>query len=134
MSDCIFCKIAAGEIPSHKIYEDDDFLAFLDIAPASMGHALIVPKRHADDLFTLDADSVAKLMPLAQALAVKIKAATGCEGINLMQNNGAAAGQTVRHFHLHIIPRMENDGVLPPWESLPHGGDATAALAAEIRG
>jgi len=132
MSDCIFCKIAAGDIPCYKIYEDEDFLAFLDIAPASLGHTLIVPKRHADDLFSLDADSAAKLIPLAQTLAGKIKAVTGCAGINLMQNNGAAAGQTVRHFHLHIIPRMDNDGILPPWESLPHSGEATAAFAAKI--
>ena len=134
MNGCIFCKIAAGDIPCHKIYEDEDFLAFLDIAPASLGHALVVPKRHADDLFALDADSAARLMPLAQMLAGKIKAATGCAGINLMQNNGAAAGQTVRHFHLHIIPRAEGDGVLPPWASLPGSRDATAALAAKIRG
>jgi len=132
--NCIFCKIAKGEIPSHKVYEDEDFLAFLDIAPASLGHTLIIPKRHADNLYALDAVSAARLIPLAQKLAEKVKTATGCAGVNLLQNNGEAAGQTVHHFHLHIIPRMAGDGVLPVWASLAHDAEAFAALAEKVRG
>ena len=131
--NCIFCKIAKGEIPSHKVYEDDDFLAFLDIAPAAMGHTLIIPKRHAGNLFELDAVSAARLIPLAQKLAEKVKAETGCEGVNLLQNNGEAAGQSVFHFHLHIIPRFAGDGVLPVWNSLEHDAAVFAVLAEKIR-
>ena len=131
--NCIFCKIAAGEIPSHKVYEDNDFIAFLDIAPSALGHVLIVPKRHADDLFALDAEAAAKLIPLAQKLAAKVKATTGCDGVNLLQNNGSAAGQSVFHFHMHIIPRFDGDGLLPVWESLAHDAEGFAALAAKMK-
>jgi len=116
--NCIFCKIIKGEIPSYTVYEDEDFKAILDIAPSAVGHMLILPKKHADDLFALDAASAGKLIPLAQKLAQRVKEATGCAGVNLLQNNGAEAGQTVRHFHLHIIPRVAGDGILPEWAHL----------------
>jgi len=134
MSDCIFCKIANGEIPSHVVYEDADFRAILDIAPAAFGHTLILPKRHADDLFGLDDETAARIMPLAKRLAARVMAATGCAGVNILQNNGAAAGQTVRHYHLHIIPRREGDGVLPEWAHLAHNAEEFEALAGRIRG
>ena len=134
MNDCIFCKIANGEIPSHTVYEDERFRAILDIAPASFGHTLILPKSHSDDLFGLDDETAAHLLPLAKALATKVKAETGCAGINILQNNGAAAGQTVLHYHLHIIPRMDGDGVLPEWAHLEHDPEAFAALAGKIKG
>jgi len=109
--DCLFCKIIAGEIPSYKVYEDGGFIAILDRFPRNMGHTLIIPKEHCDDLFDLPDDLAERLIPLARALARKIREATGCEGLNLVQNNGEASGQEVRHFHLHIIPRFADDKV-----------------------
>ena len=110
--DCLFCKIVRGDIPSYRVYEDGDFLAFLDRFPRGMGHTLIVPKEHFDDLFDLPPELAGRLLPLAQRLAGRIKEATGCEGLNLVQNNGEASGQEVGHFHLHLVPRFLDDGVL----------------------
>ena len=109
--DCLFCKIVAGEIPSYKVYEDGDFIAILDRFPRNLGHTLIIPKEHFDDLFDLPGALAERLLPLARELAGKVKEATGCEGLNLVQNNGEASGQEVKHFHLHIIPRFLNDRV-----------------------
>ena len=131
--DCVFCKIIQGGIPSYTVFEDGDFKAILDIAPASAGHVLILPKRHADDVFTLDEASAAKLFPLAKRLAQAVKEATGCDGINLLQNNGEASGQTVRHLHLHIIPRQAGDGVLPEWAHLTHDADAFKSMTQAIQ-
>ena len=114
--DCIFCKIAHGEIPSSTIYEDEDFRVFLDLNPAARGHALIVPKEHYADLFELDEELCKKAMVLAKLLAVKMKAVLGSDGFNLMQNNGEAAGQTVFHFHLHLIPRYKDDKAGITWK------------------
>ena len=104
-SNCIFCKIAAGEIPSNTIYEDDEFKVFLDISPATKGHALIVPKQHYKDIYDIDEEVAARAMKLGKKLATHMTEVLGCDGFNLMQNNNAAAGQTVFHFHLHLIPR-----------------------------
>lgn len=109
-ANCIFCKIANGEIPSKTIYEDDDFKVILDLGPATKGHALILPKEHAANLFELPDDTAAKAMVLAKKLGAQIKENLKADGLNLVQNNGEAAGQTVHHFHLHLIPRYENDG------------------------
>ena len=114
--DCIFCKIGKGEIPSATIYENSDFRVFLDVAPANRGHALIIPKDHADNIFQLDGETAGKLFSLATVVARAIKEETGCEGMNIVQNNGAVAGQTVNHFHLHLIPRYENDGQHILWD------------------
>lgn len=108
--NCIFCKIAAGEIPSKTIYEDEDFRAILDLGPATKGHALILPKFHAANLFELPDDVASKVMVLAKKLGTQMKENLKADGLNLLQNNGEAAGQTVLHFHLHLIPRYENDG------------------------
>ena len=108
MADCIFCKIIAGEIPSYTIYEDEEFKVFLDINPASKGHALIVPKVHYADLYDIDEEVAARAMKLAKKLATRMTKVLGCDGFNLLQNNNEAAGQTVFHFHLHLIPRYEN--------------------------
>lgn len=113
--DCIFCKIANGEIPSSTIYEDEDFRVFLDLNPATRGHALIVPKEHFADLFELDDELAKKAIILAKKLADHMKRALGCAGFNLVQNNGEAAGQTVFHFHLHLIPRYEKDEAGITW-------------------
>lgn len=113
--DCIFCKIANGEIPSSTIYEDEDFRVFLDLNPATRGHALIVPKEHFADLFELDDELAKKAIILAKKLAGHMKQALGCVGFNLVQNNGEAAGQTIFHFHMHLIPRYENDKAGITW-------------------
>ena len=107
-ANCIFCKIIAGEIPSNTIYEDDDFKVILDVSPASKGHALILPKNHVADIFTIDEDVAAKAMKLAKKLATHMKEVLHCDGFNILQNNGEVAGQTVFHFHMHLIPRYKN--------------------------
>ena len=114
--NCIFCKIADGEIPSATIYEDEEFRAFLDLNPASRGHALIVPKEHFANLFEMDEEHLKKLIVLAQRIGKYMKEKLGCDGLNLVQNNGEAAGQTVFHFHLHLIPRYKDDGVGITWK------------------
>ena len=115
MENCIFCKIANGEIPAATIYEDEDFRVILDLGPASKGHALILPKAHAANLFELPDDLAAKAMLVAKKVGGKLKEVLGCDGLNLVQNNGEAAGQTVFHFHMHLIPRMNDDKVGITW-------------------
>ena len=114
--DCIFCKIANGIIPSATIYENSDFKVILDVSPASKGHTLILPKEHFDNIFDMDADTAGKLFSLAAAVARALKQATGCDGMNIVQNNGEIAVQTVFHFHMHLIPRYEGDSVQVSWE------------------
>lgn len=111
MSECIFCKIANGDIPTNTIYEDNDFRVILDAAPANLGHCLVLPKNHAADVFEIDSEILGRGFALAQKIAKAVKKATGCDGVNILQNNGKAAGQTVFHFHIHIIPRLKNDDV-----------------------
>lgn len=114
--NCIFCKIAAGEIPSATLYEDDDFRVILDIEPASKGHALILPKEHYANLYELDDKLAAKAMVLAKKMVTKLTDILGCDGYNVVQNNGTVAGQTVFHFHMHLIPRYQGDGVKLGWK------------------
>lgn len=128
-NDCIFCKIANGEIPSGTLYEDEDFRVILDLGPATKGHALILPKEHADNLYELPEEAAAKVLVLAKKMAIKMRETLQCDGLNLIQNNGAAAGQTVNHFHLHLIPRYENDGQEINW--VP--GEATQEELEEIK-
>ena len=110
MDSCIFCKIANGEIPSNTIYEDDKFRVILDNGPATKGHALVLPKEHYANVFEMPQDLLADAAVVAKKVATNIKEKLSCDGLNLVQNNGETAGQTVMHFHLHIIPRYENDG------------------------
>lgn len=114
--DCIFCKIANGEIPSTTLYEDDMFRVILDLGPASKGHALILPKEHFANLYEIEDEYVAKAMVLAKKMAAAMTKALGADGFNLVQNNGEVAGQTVFHFHLHLIPRYQDDNALVFWE------------------
>ncbi len=114
--NCIFCKIANGEIPSRTIYEDEKFRAILDLGPATKGHALILPKDHYEDLFAMPEELAAEAVKLAKRLAGVQKEKLHADGLNLVQNNGAAAGQTVRHFHIHLIPRYEGDGQTIGWQ------------------
>ena len=106
--DCIFCKIAAGEIPSRKIYEDKDLIAIMDLNPTSKGHSLISPKEHCTNIYDIDEDIAAKVMKTAKKLATKMTVALNCDGFNLLQNNGETAGQTMFHFHMHLIPRYKD--------------------------
>ena len=117
MSDCIFCKIANGEIPSATLYEDEDFRVILDLGPASKGHALILPKAHAANIYEISDDMAAKAMILAKKMATKMTEALKCDGFNIVQNNGEPAGQTVFHFHMHLIPRYEGDQLGITWKT-----------------
>nr|WP_295260829.1 HIT family protein [uncultured Blautia sp.] len=116
MSDCIFCKIANGEIPSATLYEDEDFRVILDLGPASKGHALILPKAHAANIYEISDDMAAKAMILAKKMTTKMTEVLKCDGFNIVQNNGEPAGQTVFHFHMHLIPRYEGDQVGITWK------------------
>ncbi len=133
MNDCIFCKIANGVIPSATVYEDDLFRAILDIAPAHKGHVIVLPKSHADNLFALDDDVAAAALPVVKKIATALKEALGCDGVNILQNNGTAAGQSVFHLHIHIIPRYEGDGILPVWPQGSYADGEAATLAECIR-
>lgn len=113
--DCIFCRIANGEIPSKTLYEDEAFRVILDMGPATRGHALILPKEHAADLYELPEETAAKTMVLAKKIALTMREKLRCDGLNLVQNNGETAGQTVSHFHLHLIPRYVDDGQKINW-------------------
>lgn len=113
--DCIFCKIAAGEIPSATLYEDDDFRVILDLGPASKGHALIIPKEHYRNLYDIDEEILGKAALLAKKMVTKLTDVLGCDGYNVVQNNEPCAGQTVFHFHMHLIPRYEGDNVGLGW-------------------
>ena len=126
--NCIFCKIANGEIPAATLYEDDDFRVILDLGPASKGHALILPKEHYANLYELPDELAAKVIVLSKKMITKLTDVLGCDGYNLVQNNGAAAGQTVFHFHLHMIPRYEGDQVGLGWKM----GELTDADRDEI--
>ncbi len=132
MDNCIFCKIAAGEIPSATVYEDENFRAILDIAPAHKGHVIVLPKTHAADLLSCDEAVAAKALPVVQKVARAVKSTLQCDGINILQNNGTAAGQTVFHLHIHIIPRYDGDGILPVWPQGAYAEGEAAELAARI--
>ena len=114
--NCIFCKIAAGEIPSATLYEDDDFRVILDLGPASKGHALILPKNHYRNLYDIDDEVASKAILLAKKMITKLTDVLNCDGYNIVQNNEEAAGQTVFHFHIHLIPRYEGDHAGVTWK------------------
>ena len=113
--DCIFCKLANGIIPTNSIYEDDDFKVILDLGPATKGHALILPKEHSNDIYDLPEETAAHVMVLAKKLAIKMTDKLNCDGFNIVQNNKETAGQTVMHYHLHLIPRYKDDNQRILW-------------------
>lgn len=115
--NCIFCKIASGEIPSATLYEDEEFRVILDVAPAAKGHMLVLPKQHFANIMEMPQELTGKAFILAKSMAEKMDAALGCEGINVLQNNHEAAGQTVFHFHIHLIPRFRKDKVNIGWKT-----------------
>ena len=133
MTNCLFCKIAAGELASATIFENKDFKVILDRYPSGYGHALILTKEHFDDLYQIDEETAGKLFALATVIAKALKQATGCEGMNILQNNGEVAGQSIRHFHLHLIPRYQEDGFALPWKTKEYTEKELEELAAEIR-
>ena len=114
-ANCVFCKILDGVIPSVKLYEDEEFVIILDIGPAAFGHALIIPKDHYVNLYEMPEELLGKVMSLAKVWGEKLVKALKADGLNLVQNNGLAAGQTVFHYHLHLIPRYEGDSVGELW-------------------
>ncbi len=112
MDECLFCKIISGEIPSRKVYEDADCIAFLDINPANPGHTLVMPKNHSENIYDIPESDLKKIITVVKKVAVDIKEKLNAQGINVMQNNGRIAGQIVSHIHFHVIPRFENDSVI----------------------
>lgn len=131
--DCIFCKIANGEIPSSTVYEDGDFRVILDMGPATKGHALILPKEHFQDVCELEENVAAKILPLGAKIGTAMKKSLGCAGFNLVQNNGTAAGQTVFHFHVHVIPRYEGGPSIVSWTPGSETSEELAKTAEKIK-
>ena len=132
--NCIFCKLANGDIPTATLYEDDDFRVILDAGPASKGHALILPKEHYANLYELDDALAAKALVLAKKMITKLTDIVGCEGYNVVQNNGTAAGQTVFHFHMHLIPRYKGDDVKIGWKPGKLTEEDKSAILSKIVG
>ena len=133
MTDCLFCKIVAGEIPAQIVYEDDRTIAFMDIAPATRGHCLVIPRVHTDDLLTADAEDVAACARAAQELARRAYEDLGAAGVNLLQSSGSAAWQSVFHLHIHVIPRYAGDGLTIPATPAQAEPSEVAAAADALR-
>ena len=131
--DCIFCKIANGEIPSATVYEDSICRVILDLNPANKGHALIIPKEHFDNIYSMDAETAAKIFTIATEVAKAQKAELNPDGLNILQNNGEAAGQTVFHFHMHLVPRYIKDNVTMTWIPGKADTEELSALSKALR-
>ena len=131
--DCIFCRIISGEIPSTTIYENSKFKVIMDIAPANKGHVLILPKEHYDNIYDIDTATAGELFELAVMTARALKSVLDCDGMNILQKNGTVAGQTVFHFHMHIIPRYEGDTVNIGWKELSYEDGEMEQLREAIR-
>jgi histidine triad (HIT) family protein len=131
--DCIFCKIVAGELPAQIVAEDEHTVAFMDISPATRGHVLVIPRRHSRNLLEIGADDLSATMAAAQRMARRIEERLGADGVNLLNSCGKAGWQTVFHFHVHVIPRYENDPLRLPWEPKEGDKDEIAAAADELR-
>ena len=135
MDNCIFCKLANGDIPTNTIYEDEDFRVIMDASPATKGHALVLPKDHYADIYEIDPEILGKAVQVGQKIVKHATKVLGCEGYNLVQNNGEVAGQTVFHFHLHLIPRyadMDNSQMLK-WSACDMDAEAIKALTESLR-
>jgi histidine triad (HIT) family protein len=133
VDDCIFCKIVGGEIPCFKLFESDAVLAFMDINPFNQGHCLIIPKAHAANLYEADDSDLAACLGAAKRVAAAVDEVVAPDGINLIQANGAGAGQSVLHFHFHVFPRREGDDAKLNWSYEPGDMDEIGALATRIR-
>lgn len=133
IDNCIFCKIANGQIPSSSPYEDENFKVILDLSPATKGHALILPKEHFEGLDTLSDSYMTKILPLARKIGSAMKEALGATGYNVLQNNGESAGQTVMHYHMHIIPRYDGGPKMVTWEPGESTSEELAEIASQIK-
>ena len=130
--DCIFCKIVAGDLPATKVHEDERTIAFMDINPATRGHVLVIPRAHAKDLLEVGEDDLAACSATAKLMTARISERLGADGVNLLNSCGPAAWQTVFHFHLHVIPRYDDDPLRLPWVPGPGDGDEIAAAGKEL--
>jgi histidine triad (HIT) family protein len=130
--DCIFCKIVAGELPAQIVYEDERTIAFMDIAPATRGHALVIARAHSTDLLSIDPEDLSAVALASQRLAARAKERLGADGVNLLNSCGQAAWQTVFHFHVHVIPRYKDDPMRLPWVPSAGDPDQIAAAAQEL--
>ena len=130
--NCIFCKLANGDIPTATVYEDEYLRAIMDAAPANKGHIIILPKSHAANIYELEDEYVSRAFVLAKKLAVALKKLTGCDGVNILQNNGVAAGQTVFHFHVHVIPRFKDDDCTIVWKPTSYEDGEASEVAKKI--
>ncbi|HEX8155808.1 MAG TPA: HIT family protein [Solirubrobacteraceae bacterium] len=130
--DCLFCKIVAEEIPATIIAQDERTIAFMDINPATRGHALVIPRAHARDVHELDTEDLEAVAAVAQRIAAKARENLSADGVTLLNSNGAAAWQTVFHFHMHVIPRYEGDPLKLPWVPAPGDMDDIAAAGAQL--
>lgn len=133
MSECIFCRIVAGDAPAHLVYEDGSSIAFMDINPATDGHCLVVPRTHADDLWSLADEDGAAVWRAVRRVAEAVREALKPDGLNLLQSNGVAALQTVFHFHVHVVPRYRDDGIHVPLMRAPGNRSELEYTAARIR-
>ena len=131
--DCVFCKIVAGEIPSFTLFEDEATLAFMDINPANEGHALVIPKEHEVDLYSISDEALARTVVTAKKVAAAVARTLNPDGLNLVQCNGPAAAQSVMHFHVHVLPRVKDDGLAMNWGLKLGDIDAIGRLAERIR-
>ena len=132
--DCIFCKIVADELPAHKVYEDEHTVSFMDLSPWTRGHALVIPRKHSPNLYEIEDDDLRHTAVAAGRLARRMKERLRCDGVNLLNAAEPAAWQTVFHFHLHVIPRYEDDSLEVPTRSLGADADELAGVADELRG
>ncbi len=133
MNDCIFCKVIVGELPSTKVYEDENVFAFLDIKPNNPGHTLVIPRAHYRNIFDTPEDVLAAMTAVGKRLAGAVRTAVNADGINLAVNNEPAAGQIIFHMHLHVIPRFTSDG-FKPWQGKAYGEGEREAVAEKIKG
>jgi len=134
MGDCIFCKIVKGEIPAVKVYEDESVLAFMDINPINDGHTLVIPKKHAENIFEIEAKDLLAVMEVAHKIARAIKESLKPEALTVVQLNGRLAGQMVPHLHVHLIPRREGDALKVSWEMISGDMEKIKAAAEKIKG
>jgi histidine triad (HIT) family protein len=134
MSDCIFCAIATGDGPAERVHSDERTVAFLDLFPAADGHVLVIPKAHCDDVHGADPEDLAACARTVQLMAARVAGALAPDGVSVIQSNGRAAGQTVFHYHVHVIPRFDGDGVITPWTPGRATPDELARLGALLRG
>jgi len=133
-AECIFCKIVAGELPATIVAEDERTLAFMDLSPATRGHALVIPREHVSDLHEIDPQDLQAVAATAQRVAARARDRLGADGVNLLQSSGAAAWQTVFHFHVHVIPRYAGDPLKLPWVPAPGDMAEIAAAGAQLAG